>query len=89
MALHATRITFNMDKRILGKTGHKSTSITLGGAIFLFPISVKKEDGSVDIYTDPLCLRRYARDRHSEKQEGKLNTSLKTSLLYSVMADGS
>lgn len=33
-----------MDKRVLGKTGHESTLITLGGAIFIYPISEKKGD---------------------------------------------
>lgn len=33
-----------MKKRILGRTGHKSTLITLGGAIFIYPISQSKRD---------------------------------------------
>jgi aryl-alcohol dehydrogenase-like predicted oxidoreductase len=33
-----------MDKRLFGRTGHKSTLITLGGAIFIYPIPREEED---------------------------------------------
>ncbi len=37
-----------MEKRTLGKTGHKSTLITLGGAIFLYPVSSREADAFID-----------------------------------------
>lgn len=33
-----------MEKRSLGRTGHRSTLITLGGAIFIYPITLKEGD---------------------------------------------
>jgi len=33
-----------MEKRTYGGTGHRSTIITLGGAIFMHPISRKEEE---------------------------------------------
>lgn len=41
-----------MKKRILGRTGHKSTLITLGGAIFMYPISRQKEEDYIRFVLD-------------------------------------
>lgn len=37
-----------MEKRILGKTGHESTLITLGGAVFIYPIGLKEGDEFIE-----------------------------------------
>lgn len=41
-----------MEKRTLGRTGHKSTLITLGGAIFIYPISDAEEDAFIRLALD-------------------------------------
>ena len=41
-----------MEKRSLGRTGHKSTLITLGGAVFIYPISRKEGDEFVKYALD-------------------------------------
>lgn len=41
-----------MKKRILGRTGHKSTLITLGGAIFMYPISRQEEEDYIRFVLD-------------------------------------
>ncbi len=41
-----------MEKRILGKTGHKSTLMTLGGAIFIYPVTRKEEDEYISFALD-------------------------------------
>lgn len=41
-----------MEKRPLGETGHTSTLITLGGAIFLHPISSKEADEFIESALD-------------------------------------
>ncbi len=33
-----------MEERTFGRTGHRSTIITLGGAIFMHPISTGEEE---------------------------------------------
>lgn len=41
-----------MEKRTLGRTGHKSTLIALGGAIFIYPISDAEEDAFIRFALD-------------------------------------
>jgi aryl-alcohol dehydrogenase-like predicted oxidoreductase len=41
-----------MQKRALGRTGHKSTLVTLGGAIFIYPISEKHENDFIKYAMD-------------------------------------
>ena len=41
-----------MEKRTLGRTGHKSTLITLGGAIFIYPISNAEENAFIRFALD-------------------------------------
>ena len=41
-----------MDKRTLGRTGHRSTLITLGGAIFIYPISDAEENSFIKFALD-------------------------------------
>lgn len=41
-----------MEKRILGRTGHKSTLITLGGAIFMYPVSRDEEEDYIKFVLD-------------------------------------
>jgi aryl-alcohol dehydrogenase-like predicted oxidoreductase len=41
-----------MEQRILGKTNHRSTIITLGGAIFIYPVEQKKGDAFVKYALD-------------------------------------
>jgi predicted aldo/keto reductase-like oxidoreductase len=41
-----------MEKRNLGRTGHKSTLITLGGAIFMYPISDAEEKAFIRFALD-------------------------------------
>jgi len=41
-----------MKKRRLGKTGHESTLVTLGGAVFIYPIEEKKGDEFVKYALD-------------------------------------
>lgn len=41
-----------MEKRTLGRTGHKSTLIALGGAIFIYPISHAEEDAFIRLALD-------------------------------------
>jgi aryl-alcohol dehydrogenase-like predicted oxidoreductase len=41
-----------MNKRPLGRTGHQSTLMTLGGAIFIYPISLKKENEFIQFALD-------------------------------------
>jgi aryl-alcohol dehydrogenase-like predicted oxidoreductase len=41
-----------MEKRVLGKTGHRSSIITLGGAIFIYPIEKKKGDAFIKYALD-------------------------------------
>ncbi|MFH0896828.1 MAG: aldo/keto reductase [Candidatus Bathyarchaeota archaeon] len=45
-------IDFEMEKRVLGRTGHKSTLITLGGAIFIHPISHEEEENYINFVLD-------------------------------------
>jgi aryl-alcohol dehydrogenase-like predicted oxidoreductase len=41
-----------MDKRVLGRTGHRSTLITLGGALFMHPVSRDDEDEFINFVLD-------------------------------------
>jgi len=41
-----------MRKRTLGRTGHKSSLITLGGAIFIYPISQEEGDAFIKLALD-------------------------------------
>ena len=41
-----------MKKRILGRTGHRSTLISLGGAIFIYPISRQEEEDYIRFVLD-------------------------------------
>jgi len=41
-----------MEKRILGRTGHKSTLITLGGAVFIYPVSRDEEEDYIRFVLD-------------------------------------
>ncbi|UCD44762.1 MAG: aldo/keto reductase [Candidatus Bathyarchaeota archaeon] len=41
-----------MDRRALGRTGHESTIVTLGGAVFIYPIEEKVGDGFVKYALD-------------------------------------
>jgi len=41
-----------MEKRVLGRTGHKSTLISLGGAIFIYPVSRAEEDAFITLALD-------------------------------------
>lgn len=41
-----------MEKRVLGKTGHRSSIVTLGGAIYVYPVEQKKGDAFVKYALD-------------------------------------
>lgn len=41
-----------MEKRVLGRTGHKSTLITLGGAVFIYPVGRKEGDEYIKFVLD-------------------------------------
>lgn len=41
-----------MKRRALGRTGHESTIVTLGGAVFIYPIEEKEGDGFVKYALD-------------------------------------
>ncbi len=41
-----------MEKRVLGRTGHRSSLITLGGAIFMYPISEEEGDAFIRFALD-------------------------------------
>ena len=41
-----------MEERVFGRTGHKSTLITLGGAVFMYPISSAEEESFVRFFID-------------------------------------
>jgi len=49
-----------LKKRILGRTGHKSTLIALGGAIFIYPISRREVDAFIRLALDQEPHRRGA-----------------------------
>ena len=42
----------NVEKRKLGRTGHKSTVVTLGGAVFIFPIDRQEENAFIKLALD-------------------------------------
>jgi len=41
-----------MEKRDLGRTGHRSTLVTLGGAIFIYPVSHEEEHEFMKLFFD-------------------------------------
>lgn len=41
-----------MERRLLGKTGHNSSLITLGGAVFIYPLSQKEGDDFIKFALD-------------------------------------
>lgn len=43
---------YKMKKRVLGRTRHSSTLITLGGAVFMFPVSHQEEDEYMKLVLD-------------------------------------
>lgn len=41
-----------MDRRELGRTGHRSTLIALGGAVFIYPVSREEEEEFIRLFLD-------------------------------------
>jgi aryl-alcohol dehydrogenase-like predicted oxidoreductase len=41
-----------LEKRTLGRTGHKSTLITLGGAVFIYPVTSREEESFINLALD-------------------------------------
>ena len=41
-----------MERRVLGRTNHRSTLITLGGAVFIYPINEEEGDEFIKFALD-------------------------------------